>query len=70
MNMQPQGDWIVRVSRRDIERFYFLDKSYNVNARRSSAVRMDKETATQLAKAITTHHKTYKAKALKWDSKN
>lgn len=62
-----EPEWVVRLVRRDNEdKWYFIDKSYNRNARLSSAVKMDKGTAVQLAKAINDGKIQFKANAMRY----
>lgn len=62
MSDQPDESWVVRLCRRDNEdKWYFIDKKSNINARLSSAAHYTKEVATQFAEAINTGNIDYLA---------
>ena len=62
-------NWVVRLVRRDNEsRYYWYDRKANINSRVSSAMKMDKDTAIEFAKAITDQCKEYKARAYRYET--
>lgn len=62
-------NWVVRLVRRDNEsRYYWYDRKANINSRVSSAMKMDKDTAIDFAKAINDQCKEYKARAYRYET--
>ena len=66
---EKERSWVVRLVKRDNEsRYYWYDHRANVNSRVSSAMKMDKETAVEFARAINEQNKEYKARAYRYET--
>lgn len=66
---EKDKNWVVRLVRRDNEsRYYWYDRKANINSRVSSAMKMDKDTAIEFAKAINDQSREYKARAYRYET--
>lgn len=66
---EKDKNWVVRLVRRDNEsRYYWYDRKASINSRVSSAMKMDKDTAIEFAKAINDQSSEYKARAYRFET--
>ena len=62
-------DWIVRLQRRRDGKRYFFRHDGCTTARIESSILLTKDVAIQLANAISSQHKDFSARAMRYDSK-